>query len=59
MTEIEAKLELFKIHQEYMSHPPKERLELYDKYQEDRKRIKHELAMLKLEKIQEDNKKIR
>ena len=32
MTEIEAKNELFKIHQEYMKHSPKERLKLYNEY---------------------------
>lgn len=59
MTEEEAKQALFKIHYEYMKHSPKERLELYDKYQEDRKRIKSELARLKREKLEEENKKIR
>ena len=32
MTEEEARNSLFQLHFEYMSHPPKERLDLYEKY---------------------------
>jgi len=46
MTETEAKIELFKIHQEYMKHSPKERLKLYDEYREKRNRVKEALANL-------------
>ena len=53
MTEEEARDALFKIHWEYMKHSPKERLELYDEYIENRKRIKKELAKLIFEKKQE------
>ena len=35
MTEEEAKKALFQVHYEYMMHPPKERLELYNEYQEN------------------------
>ena len=34
MTEEEAKNALFKLHLEYMKHPPKERLKLYEEYKE-------------------------
>lgn len=44
MTEQEAKNALFKIHLEYMSHSPKERVKLYDEYQKARREIKDELA---------------
>ena len=46
MTEEEAKSELFKIHQEYMKHTPKERLKLYDEYREKRNKVKEALASL-------------
>ena len=46
MTEEEAKLELFKIHKEYMKHSPKERLKLYDEYREKRNKIKEALSSL-------------
>ena len=46
MTEEEAKSELFKIHQEYMKHSPKERLKLYNEYREKRNKIKEALASL-------------
>lgn len=43
MTQEEAKVALFKLHQEYMNHTPKERLELYDEYQKKRGLIREEL----------------
>ena len=46
MTEEEAKSALFKIHQEYMKHSPKERLKLYDEYREKRNKIKEALSSL-------------
>lgn len=46
MTEEEAKSELFKIHQEYMKHSPKERLKLYDEYRQKRNRVKEALSSL-------------
>lgn len=49
MTEQEAKEALFKLHFEYMSHTPKERLTLYDAYQKNRSEIRQALAMAKLE----------
>ena len=44
MTEQEAKDALFQIHFEYMMHTPKERLELYDEYQQKRSTIRKALA---------------
>jgi len=44
MTEDQAKKELFALHKNYMNHTPSERLELYDEYQSERKRIKGELS---------------
>lgn len=46
MTEEEAKIELFKIHKEYMKHTPKERLRLYDEYREKRNKVKEALSSL-------------
>ena len=46
MTEEQAKLELFKIHKEYMKHSPKERLKLYDEYREKRNKVKEALSSL-------------
>lgn len=46
MTEEEAKSALFKIHQEYMKHSPKERLKLYNEYREKRNKVKEALAGL-------------
>ena len=46
MTEEESKNALFKLHQEYMNHPPKERLKLYDEYIEQRNLIKESLCSL-------------
>jgi len=46
MTETEAKNELFKIHQEYMKHSPKERLKLYNEYREKRNKVKEALSSL-------------
>lgn len=46
MTEQEAKSALFKVHQEYMSHSPKERLKLYDEYTQKRNKIKDALSNL-------------
>ena len=46
MTEEEAKIELFKIHKEYMKHSPKERLRLYDEYREKRNKVKEALSSL-------------
>lgn len=46
MTEEEAKIELFKIHKEYMKHTPKERLKLYDEYRKKRNKVKEALSSL-------------
>lgn len=46
MTEEEAKSALFKIHQEYMKHSPKERIKLYGEYREKRNQIKEALSSL-------------
>lgn len=43
MTELESKQALFQLHQEYMTHPPKERLKLYDEYINKRNEIKEAL----------------
>lgn len=45
MTEEEAKAELFRIHFEYMSYSPKERLKKYEEYKEARNKVKAELAL--------------
>lgn len=58
MTEEEAKNALFQIHYEYMSHTPKERLKLYDEYQQKRNFIKSELAKAVKDKVEENTKKI-
>ncbi len=57
MTEDEAKRALFQIHYEYMTHTPKERLALYDEYQEKRREIKKELAKFIMERKEEELKK--
>lgn len=44
MSEEEAKNALFQINFEYMKHPPKERLKLYDEYRQKRQEIKKLLA---------------
>lgn len=44
MTEDEAKLALFQLHQEYMSHGREERLKLYDEYKQKRSEINNALA---------------
>lgn len=56
MTEDEAKRALFQIHYEYMMHTPKERLALYDEYQEKRGKIKKELAKFIMERKEEELK---
>lgn len=43
LTEEESKVALFKINEEYMSHPPKERIHLYEKYKSDREKIREAL----------------
>lgn len=43
MTEEEAKKALFELHFEYMTHPAKERLKLYDEYRKKRSQIKEAL----------------
>lgn len=43
LTEEESRILLFKINQEYMSHPPKERLALYEKYKNDREKVRQAL----------------
>lgn len=48
MTEEEAREALFKLNFEYMKHPPKERLKLYEEYKEARAKIREELARNKL-----------
>ncbi len=54
MTEEEARKALFQVHYEYMMHPPKERLQLYEDYQRKRSEIKKELAKVILERKQEE-----
>ena len=60
MTEEEAREALFKLNFEYMSNPPRERDKLYEKYAEERAKIRHALARAKLKKMQEEesNKKL-
>ena len=58
MTEQEAKEALFKLHSEYMSHSPKERLELYSSYKEARNTIKNELSNFVASQKQENNDNI-
>ena len=43
MTEDEAKIALFELNKEYMSHTKKERLKLYDEYKKNRSAIKEAL----------------
>ena len=43
MTEEQSKIALFQLHQEYMKHPPEERVMLYEDYQKKRNEIKSEL----------------
>ena len=56
MTEEEAKKALFDLHFEYMMHTHKERLALYDEYQEKRNKIKKELAKAMLERREKELK---
>lgn len=56
MTEQEAKEALFKLHFEYMTHTPKERLDLYEKYQEERAKIKQELMKFRKENFKNKTK---
>ena len=49
LTEEESRVALFKINQEYMSHPPKERIHLYEKYKGDREKIREALIRSKEE----------
>ena len=44
MTEEEANKRLKELHDAYMKHSPKERMSLYKGYQQERKKIKDELA---------------
>ena len=48
MNEEEAREALFKLNFEYMKHPPKERLELYETYREERAKIRKALAEKRL-----------
>lgn len=57
MTEEEARDALFKLNSEYMKHPPKERLKLYDAYREERAKIREELARNKIAKKGKELKK--
>ena len=43
MTEDEAKEAMFELNKEYMSHPPKKRLKLYDEYRQKRAEIREQL----------------
>lgn len=58
MTEEEARKALFELHYEYMAHSPKERLKLYDEYQEKRAKIRQALMENILEQ-KENNVKIK
>lgn len=55
MSEEEAKNALFKLHSEYMSHTPKERLKLYDEYIAKRNEIKNELKLSRTQNINIDS----
>ena len=46
MTEEEARNALFQLHFQYMMHPPKERLKLYEEYHKKRGEIRSELSRL-------------
>ena len=59
MTEEEARNALFQLHFEYMTHPPKERLKLYDEYQQNRSRIREELIKTIYEQKEKRNKVIK
>jgi len=59
MTEQEAKAATMKLNYEYMSHSPKERLELYDEYVAKRAEIQKELRKAMLERKQKEQKMIR
>lgn len=50
MTEDESRKALFQLHYNYMSHPPKERLKLYDEYKRQREEIRKELARAIIER---------
>ena len=54
MTEEESRNALFKLNLEYMSHPPNERLALYQEYKHNRQKIREELARNIFERKQED-----
>ena len=43
MTEYESTVALITLNREYMSHPPKERVKLYDEYIRKRGEIKEQL----------------
>jgi len=58
MTEEESKKALFRVHQEYMTHSPKERLELYDEYKQKREFIRSELIKAIKENSEGNSKKI-
>lgn len=47
LTEEESRIMLFKINKEYMSHSPKERIGLYQKYKDDREKIRQALIKSK------------
>ena len=56
MTEDEAKKALFEINFEYMTHTPKERLELYDEYQKKRSEIRSQLKQAIRERKEKEYK---
>lgn len=56
MTEDESRKALFQLHYDYMSHPPKERLKLYDEYKRQREEIRKQLAEAIIKKV--ENKKV-
>ena len=56
MTEEEAKKALFELHFEYMRHTPKERLKLYDEYQEKRSAIRKALVQAVFERKEREQK---
>lgn len=57
MTEEEAREALINLTFEYMKHPPKERLELYETYKEERAKIRKALSKSKLAKKEIQMKK--
>ena len=56
MNKEEARLALFALTREYMSHKPKERKKLYEKYIADRNEVKAALARTIVEEKEKEQK---